>query len=76
MKAFRITALVVFSLVCLYSVYATIGYLVLGIQTPNIVGNTTTHFTGMFIMSGVFFVVTIICIVLIVILAKKIRKMR
>ena len=74
MKAFRITALIVFSLVCLYSVYATIGYLVLGIQTPNIVGNTTTHFTGMFIMSGVFFVATIISTILIIIIAKKLRK--
>ena len=74
MKAFRITALVIISMICAYCLYATIGYLILGIQTPDIFGETTTHFTGMFIMSGLFFVLSIICIVLITILIRKIKK--
>ncbi|MGN0961345.1 MAG: hypothetical protein ACI4PF_04010 [Christensenellales bacterium] len=74
MKAFRITMLVLLSLIDAYCLYATIGYLIIGIQTPKIIGNTTTVFTGMFIMSGMFLLFTLIATTLIIIIAIKLRK--
>ena len=38
-----------------YLLYATIGYLVLGIQTPKILGGEPTTFMGMYMMSMTFF---------------------
>lgn len=74
MKAFRITMLVLLSIIDTYCIYATIGYLILGIQTPKIIGNTTTTFTGMYIMATTFFFFTLIATLFIIIISIKLRK--
>lgn len=74
MKAFRITMLVLLSIIDTYCIYATIGYLILGIQTPKIIGNTTTTFTGMYIMATTFFLFTLIATLFIIIISIKLRK--
>lgn len=74
MQAFKITLLSIFSIIGAYSLYATIGYLIWAIETPDLVGETTTHFAGLFLMSGIFFVVTILCTIFIFILVKKLKK--
>ena len=38
-----------------YLLYSTIGYLVIGIQTPKILGGVPTTFMGMYMMSMTFF---------------------
>ena len=74
MKKFKIILLVILSLATLYTLYSTIGYLILGIKTPYLVGATTTHFTGMFIMSATFGVVTILLVTSIIFVAKWLKK--
>lgn len=73
MKLFRIICLVIFSAIDAYSIYATIGYLILGIQTPKIIGETTTTFMGMYMMSITFFVVTILATILVIYFARKLK---
>lgn len=61
MKYAKIIILSVLSLVDLYVLYSAIGYLVLGIKTPKIIGETNTTFTGMYIMS-ITFALIFICL--------------
>ena len=70
----KIVLLVILSLVSLYTLYSAIGYLVLGLKTPYLLGNTTTHFTGMFIMSGSFFLGFVATIVAIIFVIKWLKK--
>lgn len=51
----KIIIVVILSLIDLYLLYGTIGYLVLGIQTPKIVGVENTTFMGMYMMSITYF---------------------
>lgn len=74
MKVFRIIMLSVLGLVDAYSLYAVVGYIILGIQTPKLVGNTTTVFTGMYIMAMTFFLIALVCTTLIIVIAKKLKK--
>ena len=74
MKAFKIIHLIIFSLVDIYCLYATIGHLILAIQTPNLIGETTTQFGGMYIMSGTFLVATLVCTAIVIFLAKNLKK--
>jgi hypothetical protein len=49
---------IIFVLICIldcYLLYSTIGYLILGIQTPKILGGVPTTFMGMYMMSMTFF---------------------
>lgn len=74
MRVFRIVLISLLSILDVYCIYATIGYLILGIQTPKIIGNITTFFMGMYIMSITFFVIAIICSILIFVIARKLKK--
>ena len=74
MAKFKVSLLVVISLATLYTLYSTIGYLVLGLKTPHLVGATTTNFTGMFIMSATFGGITILLIIGIILVAKWLKK--
>lgn len=62
------------SIVDAYSLYAVVGYIILGTQTPKLVGNTTTVFTGMYIMAITFFLIALVCTILIIVIAKKLKK--
>ena len=64
-------------LIDLFFLYSTIGYYVLGANTPKIYGETTTTFMGMYIMSitfGVCFFVLTLCIVVSLIILRKKKK--
>lgn len=74
MKVFRIIMLILLGIVDTYSVYAIIGYIILGLQTPKLIGKTTTIFTGTYIMSLTFFAIVLVCTTLIVIITKKLKK--
>jgi hypothetical protein len=75
MSVFKKIILAVLVLVDTYFLYATIGYLVLGIQTPKILGGVQTTFMGMYMMSmtffGLFAVLTAIIVFLWIRFAKK-----
>lgn len=74
MKAFRIVMLVCLSVLDAYCLYATIGYLIIGIQTPKIIGNTSTIFMGMYIMSILYFCFALIATILIIVIARKLKR--
>lgn len=74
MKIFKIISLSVLGIIDLYSLYATIGYLILGINTPKIIGEPSASFMGMYIMSITFFVVFLLSSVMIILLIKFGRK--
>ena len=74
MKAFKITLITILSLVDLFLLYSTIGYLVLGIKTPIIVGNYNTVFMGMYIMSMTFFALFVVLTIVIVIMSIRFLK--
>ena len=74
MVRFKQILLIILSLATLYTLYSTIGYLVLGIKTPHLVGATTTNFTGMFIMSATFGIITILLVIGIILVAKWLKK--
>ena len=59
-----------------YFLYATIGYLVLGIQSPKILGGKPTTFMGMYMMSITFFCLFAVATIIIVIFAVKYFKNR
>lgn len=67
-KFWKILLFSVIVIIDAYLLYGTIGYLILGIQTPKIVGVENTTFMGMYMMSITYFcifaVVTAIAIVL------------
>ncbi len=66
----KIAKKILFSLLCIadvYCIYATIGYLVLGLKTPRILGDKETVFVGMFLMSLGFAIVAILLTVLIIV---------
>ena len=75
MPVYKKIILAVLMLIDLYLLYSTIGYLVLGIQTPKILGGVPTTFMGMYIMSMTFFalfaVMTIVIVFLWIRFAKK-----
>lgn len=74
MKAFKITMLVLLSLIDIYTIYSTIGYFILGLNTPRLIGDSNTIFVGQYIMSIVFLFITLIISFLILLLAIKLRK--
>lgn len=71
MSKSTIWKIILFSLVCVldaYLLYGTIGYLILGIQTPKIVGVENTTFMGMYMMSITYFCIfAVVSAVLIVV---------
>ena len=74
MKTFRIVLLSILGIVDVYFLYATIGYLVLGIKTPKILGGIQTNFMGMYMMSMTFFALFVVATGIIVFIAIKMRK--
>ena len=74
MRVFKIVLLSVLSVIDAYLLYSTIGYLVLGINTPPIIGEKNTVFMGMYIMSITFFVLFALLTTIIIILAIKFYK--
>ena len=75
MQVYKKIILTILCLIDAYFLYATIGYLVLGIQTPKILGGVPTTFMGMYMMSMTFFgllaVMTTIIVFLWIRFAKK-----
>lgn len=60
---------VLFWILCVidfYLGYASVGYIIMALGTPKIVGADTTFFAGMYIMSGTFFAGFLILTALIV----------
>lgn len=74
MRLFRVLFLIIFSLGLIFSLYSTAGYIYLGLKTPHLVGANTTYFTGMFIMALVFFVISLLLLVFVIVLSKKLKK--
>ena len=66
MKALKIVIFSALNLANLYCLYATIGYLILGINTPKILGDTPTAFMGMYIMSMTFGAIFLVLTALII----------
>ena len=63
---------IAFALLCLvdgYFLYATIGYLILGINTPDILGGVPTTFMGMYMMSITFFCLFVLTSIIITIIS-------
>ena len=71
MKIFKIVVISLLGLLDLYSLYAWIGYLVLGIQTPDIIGTPATTFMGMYLMSITFFAIWVVVSIVIIVLCMK-----
>lgn len=57
-----------------YFLYATIGYLILGVQTPKILGGVNTIFMGMYMMSMTFGALLIVTTLIIVFLWIRFKK--
>ena len=75
MKTFRIILIVLLSIICAYSLYATIGYIVWGTQMPTIYGESgTTTFMGMYLMAFTFGGVLIVAIGLLVLVCIRLYK--
>ena len=53
-------------LIDVYCIYATIGYLFLGLNTPKILGGRQTIFMGMYLMSMTFFLFALILTLIII----------
>ena len=68
MSVYKKIILAVLCVVDLYLLYSTIGYLIIGIQTPKILGGEPTTFMGMYMMSITFFVLFAILTTIIVFL--------
>ena len=60
MPVYKKIILIVLCIIDVYLLYSTIGYLVLGIQTPKILGGVPTTFMGMYMMSITFFCIFIL----------------
>lgn len=74
MQKFRIVLLIVLSLADLYTIYATIGYFIIGYNCPRIDGTTRTVFAGNFILSATFLLATIVLTTLIIVIAVKLKR--
>ena len=74
MQVYKKLILGIILLIDAYFLYATIGYLILGIQTPKILGGIKTTFMGMYMMSmtfGAIFIITTLILVFLWIRFKK-----
>ena len=74
MLVYKKIILGVLLLIDTYCLYSTIGYLILGINTPKILGGVGTSFMGMYIMSITFGVIMLIITLLIVFLWIRFKK--
>ena len=75
MSLFKKILIIVLSVIDAYLLYSTIGYLVLGIQTPKILGGKPTTFMGMYMMSITFFCLfSILTTIIIVLIVRQIKK--
>lgn len=74
MKAWKIVIVSILGLIDAYLLYSFIGYLVLGIRTPKIIGEPATTFMGMYIMSITFFVLFAVLSAVLIILCIKFFK--
>ena len=73
-KKFLIILSVFMGVLDLYLLYSTIAHLVVAIKTPNIVGEYTTFFSGMFMVTTVFFVALIISTIVTIVFLNKLKK--
>ena len=76
MRIFRRIVFWLFAVVDLYAIYATIGYLVLGLKTPRILGGHPTIFMGMYLMSMTFFLVALVLTLILIPIIIKFFKAR
>lgn len=76
MSVFKKIMFVLLCVIDAYFLYATVGYLVLGIQSPKILGGKPTTFMGMYMMSITFFCLFAIATALIIFFAIKYFKNR
>ena len=71
MLVFKKILFYILAVVDAYFLYATIGYLILGIQSPKILGGVKTTFMGMYMMSITFFCLFAVATTVIIIIAIK-----
>jgi hypothetical protein len=76
MKAFKIILLSIFGVIDVYTIYSTIGYIILGGQSPRLVGDVTTVSMGMYMLAIVFGIVSIIISIAIILIACNLSKKR
>ena len=74
MSLYKKIILIILLILDAYLLYSTIGYLVLGIKTPKILGGVPTTFMGMYMMSITFFCLFAILTTIIVFLWIRFRK--
>ena len=74
MKPFRITMLVILSLIDIYCIYSMIGQLIIAIKTPKLIGESTTVLVGSYIISLGFIFATLIVTFLILLIAIRLKK--
>lgn len=74
MPVYKKIILIVLCVIDAYILYSTIGYLVLGIQTPKILGGVPTTFMGMYMMSITFFCIFAVLTTIIVFLWIRFKK--
>lgn len=74
MKTFRIILTIILGLLDMYFVYSTIGYFCNALTYPKLVGDSTSTFCGMFIMSGIFFVAFVITTIIYILILRKVLK--
>lgn len=76
MSVYKKIILAVLCILDAYLLYATIGYLILAVQTPKILGGEPTTFMGMYMMSITFFVLLAILSTIIVFLWIRFKKIK
>jgi len=73
-KILKYTIFILFCIVDLYALYATIGYIVLGSKAPVLYNGGTSYFMGMYFMSITFGVIFLILTTILIVLYVKHRK--
>lgn len=76
MKIIKWITLCLIGILTIYSGYSVVGYILLGNEYPRIVGETTSRFFGMFLMSIGSGIVFAISLTLFILLLKNILKNR
>jgi len=71
MSKSKIIFLVIFSLIDLFILAISIGYLVMGIQTPDVIGGRPVFFTGSYILFLAYFLIFVILTTILIVLLVK-----
>ena len=74
MSTFKKIFLIVLALVDVFALVETIGYLIMGINTPTSLAGRDLLFTGAYILTAVYFLVFVIVTIVFIICLVKWRK--